>query len=381
MQRPEGSLISFFSNLSETEKGINLAQGIPGFAPPEELLDILNSIIYSNARLHQYAPGRGYPELVDLIISELRRNSQLGRDNILITQGATEAINLVFFYLSRLIGSKFTVLSFDPPYESYTRLSEYYNLNFKYFDLNDDLSIDFIKLEKTVTELNVKLIVIGSPGNPLGKILSEDELNRINDLSRKYDIFVLFDAVYKDIYFHASKPADFQVGDNPNIFYVDSFSKMLSITGWRIGYLIADYVHMKEIFSIHDYTGLSAPYIFQCAVRDYLSENNFGRDYTEYLRNECKKSMRIIVKSLNDAGLNVYAPDGGYFIWAKIPEYFQDGFEFALELFRKQKVAVVPGENFSPFKKDFIRINFAQKTDIIFRASTALQKFIYQGGE
>ena len=215
----------------------------------------------------------------------------------------------------------------------------------------------------------------------MGKILSEDELNRINDLSRKYDIFVLFDAVYKDIYFYASKPAGFQVGDNPNIFYVDSFSKMLSITGWRIGYLIADCVHMKEIFSIHDYTGLSAPYIFQCAVRDYLSENNFGRDYTEYLRNECKKSMRIIVKSLNDAGLNVYAPDGGYFIWAKIPEYFQDGFEFALELFRKQKVAVVPGENFSPFKKDFIRINFAQKTDVIFKASTALQKFIYQGGE
>jgi len=377
MERPRGSLISFFSNMVKERGGINLAQGIPGFNPPEELLKILSSNIFSGQKIHQYAPGRGDPQLIELIADLYSSYAKVGADNVLVVQGATEGLSLIFLYISLLIKERFSVLSFDPPYESYPMLSKFYGCDFEYFNLQSDGSVDFDRLETSIVKNSVRVIVFASPGNPMGRIWKTDELEELNKISLKYGIFIVFDAVYKDIFFSEKTPNPL-VFENPRLFYVDSFSKMLSITGWRLGYIIGSQEHMKEIFGIHDYTGLSASHVLQSAVRDYLKESDYGKEYAEFLRTECMKSCNIMKDVLKSCGFNMPDPDGGYFIWADIPELFKDGFEFSYQLFEKEKVAVVPGENFSPDKKRFVRINFAQNPEVIREAAAKIRKFVVE---
>ena len=137
---------------------------------------------------------------------------------------------------------------------------------------------------------NVKILLLSSPGNPLGKIWSKEELEKISYLSEKHDFYILYDAVYKDIYFETVPYNPMELG-NRRFFYIDSFSKMLSITGWRIGYIICDAKSMKKVRSIHDYSGLCATTLFQHVIAKYLDENNFGREYTASLRSKCSPSI------------------------------------------------------------------------------------------
>ncbi|MDQ1350786.1 MAG: Aminotransferase, partial [Acidobacteriota bacterium] len=246
MNRPEGSLISYFSNRVKKEGGINLAQGTPGFPPPSQLLAILKKIA-GDRRLHQYAPGIGNYDLLELIRQKYSIADSppsppipLSLDNLLVVQGATEGIFLTFFYLTTILERPYSALSFDPVYESYPLLAEMFQVPFEYMDYTEnagELSVDFLQLEKTIREKKVKIVFIASPGNPLGKIWNRDELTQLVSLSRAYDFYILFDAVYKDIYF-AEPPFNPLTLNDEKLFYIDSFSKTFSITGWRVGYII-----------------------------------------------------------------------------------------------------------------------------------------------
>jgi len=374
MKKTNGSLISYFSQLAQKKGGINLAQGIPGFAPPSQLLDILNELIYESPRIHQYAHGNGDPELVECISQYYSPNQKINPQNILITQGATEAVSLVFLYFAESREKKFSVLSFDPPYESYPALCELHNLHFHYFDYNGDLTVDFSRLEKIIREDEVKLVIVTSPGNPLGKIWTQEELIQLDQLSRKYQCYLLFDGVYKDLYFNNPPFLPLEL-KNERLIYVDSFSKTLSITGWRVGYILAEKSIMEKLKDIHDFTGLCAPSVLQKAITRYLKEYNFGKEYTNDLRNKLKRSFTLLTKKLKTTPLQIPEIEGGYFLWAELPESCSDGFSFAQDLFEKIKVAVVPGENFSLHKKNYIRLNFAQKPEIIEEAGERIAGF------
>ena len=150
---------------------------------------------------------------------------------------------------------------------------------------------------------------------------------------------------------------------------------MLSITGWRIGYIITDVEHMRVIRGIHDYTGLSAATLFQRAIALYLEENNYAEDYTSSLRDKCKQSYLFLRTSLEEMLFQVPDIQGGYFLWAKLPVRYTDALDFAEALYNAQKVAVVPGENFSPNKRNYIRLNYATEIGIIENAVKSLRAF------
>ncbi|MCK4761461.1 MAG: pyridoxal phosphate-dependent aminotransferase [Candidatus Aminicenantes bacterium] len=375
MKKPKGSLISYFSRKVAKGGGINLAQGKPGFAPPTELLSILKEKI-ADKSLHQYAPGNGNFDLLELLAGRGAGSSHnnISTDNLLIVQGATEGIFLSFLYLTRILEKPFSVLSFDPVYESYPRLPEIFFIPFEYFDLQADLSVDFDNLEKTIVEKKVKIIFIASPGNPLGKVWTRREIEKLVLLSKKYGFYIVFDAVYKDIYFE-KPPFNPLTLDYEKLFYVDSFSKMLSITGWRIGYLISGAEDMVRIRDIHDYTGLSAVPLFQAAIFEYLDRHDFGREYIEAVRTKCGNAYRFMREALAELGFTVADSQGGYFLWARLPEKYNDAFRFAMDLYDAVKVAVVPGENFSPRKKDCIRINIALEMAVIEEAARRIKNF------
>ncbi len=374
MQNPEGSLIAYFSRKVKKGGGINLAQGRPGFEPPVELLNILKSKI-SEKDLHQYAPGNGDPRLLDVLVRKHSGSIYPKRENFLIVQGATEGIFLTFFYLTTIIKKGSGVLSFDPVYESYPKLPSFMNFPFHYYNTPEDLDSGSAELEKIIIRNNIKVIFISSPGNPQGKVWKKSELELLSDIALRNNIFIIFDAVYSDIFFEEKPFNPIEIKNN-NIFYVNSFSKMLSITGWRIGYLYGVEEHMTQIRSIHDYTGLCAPYLLQRSIAEYMEVEEEAENYISEIRKKCEKNITYLSEMLSDSGFLVPSIKGGYFFWAELPSKYIDGFTFAEELYEKQKVAVVPGINFSMDKKNYIRINCAVDFPIIKEAAGRIISFV-----
>ncbi len=371
-QKPTGSYISFMSNKVKGYGGINLAQGIPGFSPPKELTKILSKI--SNHKIHQYAPGNGNNELLDLLVKKYQGEYNFCKEDFLVTQGGTEALSLLYIYFNKIISKPFSALAFDPVYESYKYLPSIFNTNFVSFSFNKDSSIDFKKLENICKEKKVKVIFLGSPGNPYGKIWTKEEMLSLILLSKKLKIYIVLDAVYRELYFENTPyiPLD---QFNPNLFYTNSFSKLFSITGWRIGYLIAHQDHMENIKSIHDYTGLCAPSILQQAIVEYLKQHDFGNDYISGLRNKLSYSFNHLANELKELGFKIPEAKGGYFIWAQLPEKYKDGFKFTIDLYEQQKVAVIPGEHFSENATDYIRLNIAREKEEIKEGITGIKAF------
>ena len=371
-QKPTGSYISFMSNKVKEFGGINLAQGIPGFNPPKKLTDILAQI--SNDKIHQYAPGNGNNELLNLLLDKYQVEYPFKKDDILITQGGTEALSLLYTYFNKIIPKPFSALAFDPVYESYKYLPGIFNTDFVSFAFESDSSVDFKKLENICKEKNVKVIFLGSPGNPYGRIWSKDEMYYLIELSKRLDIFIVLDAVYKELYYE-EKPYIPLDQFNPNLFYTNSFSKLFSITGWRIGYLIAHQNHMQNIKAIHDYTGLCAPSVLQQAIVEYLKLHDFGNKYVKDLRNRLTESYNHLSTELLKLGFEIPETKGGYFVWAKLPKQFDNGFKFAIDLYDEQKVAVIPGEHFSENAIQYVRFNIAREKNAVDEGIKRIKRF------
>lgn len=373
ISKPDGSYISYFSNLVKQNGGLNLAQGIPGFQPPEELRSALKELTDDN--IHQYAPGIGNFELLNILHQHYSKDYYVDKENFLVVQGATEAISLIYTYLARKLNGNFSALSFMPAYESYSQLPLIFGQNFIHYPLNENYSFTKEELKKSIIENNVRVVFISSPGNPYGKIWSMQEIDTLVSLSQELGFYIIFDAVYKELYFNEQPyiPLNYKL---PNLFYVNSFSKTLCITGWRVGYLYAHESHRNNLRSIHDYIGLCAPSILQGAIAKYLGESNFGVDFIEEYRQEVKRSFEGLSHTLSELGFSIPPINGGCFIWARLPEKFSDGFEFAHYLYDKKKVAVIPGEHFSKNHTNWIRLNIARPFNDISEAGERITQFV-----
>jgi aspartate/methionine/tyrosine aminotransferase len=367
--KPQGSYISYFSNMVKQRGGINLAQGIPGFDPPRELVAALKNA--ADGENHQYPPGIGNFHLLDLIAGQYG----VSRDNLLVVQGATEALSLLYTYINKLAGGRFSVLSFEPAYESYLQLPRIFGQEFIHYPLDGNFSFNRENLERTISQRNVKLVFVNSPGNPYGKIWGRDEIARLVSMANEMDFYLVFDSVYENLYFDVPPyiPVDLL---SPNLFIASSFSKTFCITGWRVGYLIAHESHRDGIRAIHDYIGLCAPSLLQAALAAYLTGNNGGKDYIARYRRDVKESFGLLGDALREFGFGIPPIQGGCFIWAKLPSGWSDGFLFSSRLYEEQRVATIPGEHFSVGMANYVRFNIARPLDEVREASQRIGMFL-----
>ncbi len=371
-QLPEGSLISYMSTMVKQKGGVNLAQGLPGYEPPVEMLQHLSEIVHNP--IHQYPPGIGNFKILDLLEAQYSKHMNVSRNNLLITQGATEAISLLYLYLKQKIGEQYSVMAFGPAYESYTQLPRYLGQKFVEARLTDDGGFDAIEIEKQIQQNNVKLFFMASPANPYGRIMPKAYVEQLIEICQKNSCYIIFDAVYKELYYENPPFIPYEhIG--PQVFYVNSFSKLLSITGWRVGYMITHESHMKEIRKMHDYTGLCANSVLQEAIAYYLENYNMGLDYVADLRKKFFESFKRMSLVLIELGFTIPQTDGGYFIWSQLPQGFDNGFEVAVDLYEQTGIATVPGIHFSPEGKKFIRFNIARPDSDIDKAVEAVNEF------
>lgn len=366
------SWISRMSNLVKSCGGINLAQGIPGFDPPVELIQFLASPMPSYR--HQYAQGAGHPVLLERIASLIDLHSVNEQTSLLVLNGATEAISLVYQHEASRVGKDFISMSIEPSYESYSHLPLVFGHKYIGFEQNPEQSLDLLSLEKTIRKEKVNLFMLASPGNPFGRIYSEDEIRGLDKICKDNGVVLLLDIVYRDIYFN-------QAPWNPicllreGLYIVGSFSKTLSVSGWRVGWLAGTDEGMRSISIMHDYTGLSVPHPLQHAIAGYLSQESRMERYLVSLRTTLKANYQYFSDELTAIGFCVSPAQGGYFIWASLPETWPDGSEFAVDLFEKTQVAVVPGVHFYSGAIRFIRFNIARSRSELEAAIRAIKRY------
>lgn len=356
-QKPQGSWISFFSTLAKKHGGINLAQGIPGFNPPPALRQILAEVAFED--VHQYPPGKGNFKLIEnLLMRYQQKGFSFSEQNLLILQGATEAINLVFFFLLKLFKSDtWNIATTDPAYESYVKLPEKYQKKVYLLPV-ENRRIDIQVLKNYIEKNKVRLFFLASPGNPWGVVLEEETIRDLIKLCYEKGCHVFFDAVYEDVYIGQKPYVPYDM-INPYLWITGSFSKKYSITGWRIGYLFYDATRDEEISGLHDYLGLCANGPLQEALARFFMSDEADK-YETWLRRELVENYHLSLTALQRIGFKIEETDGGYFLWGKVPELFENGWDFATQLFKTCKVAVVPGEYFSENASAFVRINFAR---------------------
>lgn len=362
------SVIRRMTRISDQYGAINLSQGFPDFDPPKEITDRLAAI--SGVGPHQYALTWGAQNFREALAKKQEHFSGQKIDpnrQIVVTCGSTEAMMASMMTVCNP-GDK--VVIFSPFYENYgadTILSGaepiYVPLKPPTFDFDPD------ELENAVKQPGVKAIVVCNPSNPCGKVFTEEELKIIAELAIRYDIYVITDEVYEHILYKPHKHTYISTlpGMGERTIICNSLSKTYSITGWRLGYVIASPEITERVKKVHDFltVGAAAPLMEAATVG-----LQFGDEYYIGLQNHYTHMKDLFIKGLSDLGLNFTEPQGAYYVLVDIGEFgYADDLAFCEDLARVVGVGAVPGSSF--FKEDvnhLIRLHFAKQDETLNKA-------------
>ena len=366
------SVIRRMTRVSLKYNAVNLSQGFPDFEPPKEILNRLAEVAHED--FHQYSITWGAQNFREALAEKQSRLMGITIDansEIVVTCGSTEAMMAAMMTFANP-GDK--VIVFSPFYENYgadTILSGaepiYVPLYPPEFNFNAD------ELENAFKQ-HPKALILCNPSNPCGKVFTYDELKIIADLAEKYDTFVITDEVYEHIVYEPNKHVYFS--SLPNMYErtisCSSLSKTYSITGWRLGYIIAPPNIIEVAKKVHDFLTVGAAAPLQEAAVTGLK---FGDDYYKWLQDKYTHKRDLFLKGLDDIGIAHTVPQGAYYILLDITEFgFDSDLEFCEVLAKDVGVGAVPGSSF--FRENvnnLVRLHFAKKDDTLNEALNRLE--------
>ena len=366
------SVIRRMTRVSLQYNAINLSQGFPDFEPPKAILDRLAEV--SHEDFHQYAITWGAQNFREALAA--KQSKLMGRTidpngEIVVTCGSTEAMMAAMMTVANP-GDK--VIVFSPFYENYgadTILSGaepiYVPLHPPEFHFNvDELEAAF--------QQNPKALILCNPSNPCGKVFTYDELKIIADLAEQYDTYVITDEVYEHIVYEPNRHVYFASlpGMWERTLSCSSLSKTYSITGWRLGYIIAPPHIIDVAKKVHDFLTVGAAAPLQEAAVTGL---RFGDDYYKWLQDKYTAKKDLFLDGLDAIGIARTNPQGAYYVLLDISEFgYASDLEFCDVLAREVGVGAVPGSSF--FREPvnhLIRLHFAKKDETLNAALNRLE--------
>lgn len=367
------SVIRRMTRISNQYGAVNLSQGFPDFEPPKEILDRLAEVTRED--FHQYSITWGAQNFREALSKKYEHFS--GRtvnpnEEIVVTCGSTEAMMAAMMSVTNP-GDK--VIVFSPFYENYGADTILSGAEPIYVPLvPPQFNFDVNVLEAAFKQ-NPKAIIVCNPSNPCGKVFTQEELEIIAELAKKYDTFVITDEVYEHIiyapYVHtyiAALPGMWE-----RTIQCSSLSKTYSITGWRLGYVIAPPNIIDTVKKVHDFLTVGAAAPLQEAAVTGL---NFGDGYYKDLQEKYTEKRNLFLKGLDDIKIPHTVPEGAYYILLDISEFGYDSdLEFCEVLARDVGVGAVPGSSF--FKENenrYIRFHFAKKNETLNEALNRLSE-------
>ena len=366
------SVIRRMTRISNRYGAVNLSQGFPDFDPPAEILRRLEQV--SHEDYNQYSITWGAKNLRDALAK--KQTHFMGRpidpeSEIVITCGSTEAMMAAVMTVTDP-GDKLVV--FSPFYENYGADAILAGAEPIYVPLYPpEFGFKPEELEAAFRQ-NPKALILCNPSNPSGKVFTRDELLLIADLAEKYDVYVITDEVYEHIVYKPYEHVYFATlpGMWERTICCSSLSKTYSITGWRLGYIIAKPEIVDVAKKVHDFLTVGAAAPLQEAVIPGLL---FGQDYYDELLNVYTEKRNLLLKGLDDIGIGHTYPQGAYYVLLDISRFgFDSDLEFCEVLARDVGVGAVPGSSFfhEPVNH-LIRLHFAKKEETLLEALNRLE--------
>ena len=359
------SVIRRMTRISLQHGAINLSQGFPDFDPPKEITDRLSEVAKEGP--HQYALTWGAQNFREALAAKQEHFSgmKINPDTeIVVTCGSTEAMMAAMMSVCNT-GEK--VVIFSPFYENYGADTILSGAEPIYVPLKPPaFHFDADELEAAMKQEGVKALILCNPSNPCGKVFTRQELMVIADLAKKYDIYVITDEVYEHILYEPNKHTYMASlpGMRERTIMCNSLSKTYSITGWRLGYVIASPEIIDRVKKVHDFltVGAAAPLMEACVVG-----LKFGDEYYRELKAHYTHMKNLFVGGLRDIGLQFTEPQGAYYVLVDISEFgYENDYLFCEDLARKVGVGAVPGSSF--FRENInhlIRVHFAKQDETL----------------
>jgi aminotransferase len=362
------SVIRRMTRISNQYNAINLSQGFPDFEPPREITDCLSEVAHKGP--HQYALTWGAQNFREALAKKYEHFSgvKINPDTeIVVTCGSTEAM---MASMMSVCNPRDKVVIFSPFYENYGADTILSGAEPIYVPLKPPtFEFDANELENAIKQDGVKALILCNPSNPCGKVFTRDELTIIADLAKRYDIYVITDEVYEHILYKPNVHT--YIATLPDMrertIMCNSLSKTYSITGWRLGYVIAPPQIVDRVKKVHDFltVGAAAP-LMEAAVVGL----QFGDEYYIKLQDHYTHMRSVFTGGLKNLGLTFTEPQGAYYVLMDIGEFgYESDLQFCEDLARKVGVGAVPGSSF--FRENvnhLIRFHFAKQDETLLKA-------------
>lgn len=369
----ETSIFAVMSGLAIQHKAINLSQGFPDFPVSEELISSIHKKMKMG--LNQYAPMPGVPSLREQIVMKAAKTYGIEYDaenEVTVTAGATQAL---FTAISAFIRDEDEVIIFEPAYDSYGPAVRLNAGVVKYAQLRlPDYHIDWQEVAGMITH-RTKMIIINSPHNPSGSVLSNFDMSELHRITRNTDIIIISDEVYEHIIFdgkqHQSVCAYPELAERSIV--VGSFGKTFHATGWKMGFVLAPENLMKEFRKAHQFNVFAVNTPIQHALADYLINPENYLHLGEFYQ----QKRDYFTQMLGQSRFKIVPSYGTYFQlldYSAISE--EKEMDFATRLITEFGLASIPVSAFYQKKDDnkILRFCFAKSEETLQKAAEILCK-------
>ncbi len=344
---------------------IDLSVGEPDFKTPENIVEAAYKALKEGKTF--YAPAQGIPELREAIAEKLREENKIDAraKNVIVTVGAKYAIYTV---MQALINDGDEVILLEPAWVSYEAcilLAGGKPVWVPHSEDFKDAPIEAYVSEKT------KMIIINTPNNPIGVVYPKDFLKKVADIARDHNIYVISDEVYEKIIFEGKH---YSIASFDEMFdrtvTINAFSKTYAMTGWRIGYAVANEDIIAKMRKIQSHSVTSPTTFVQYAAIEALKGD---QSFVEKMVKAFKERRDILSKGLKKLNIPYAPPEGAFYIFADVRT---DGEAFSQDFLNRYYVAVTPGSAFGRRYSNWVRISYATSKENIKKMLERLEKFI-----
>ena len=370
---PASGIRRFFDIVAQMEDVVSLGVGEPDFDTPWRVSE---ACIYAleRGRTH-YTSNYGILELREAISDYLQEEEGLNyraQDQILVTVGVSEGMDVA---MRAILNSGDEVIIPEPCYVSYKPCVLYAGavpVTVASFAENG-FAVTPEQIKDAVTDKS-KAILISYPTNPTGAVASRETLEQIVRIACEHDLYLITDEIYDRMTYdsrHICVPT--LPGAYERTILLNGFSKAYAMTGWRIGYATASPEIIEAMMKIHQYTMMCAPTMGQVAALEAIQN---CRDVSDKMVEQFNQRRRVIVKGLNDAGLDCQMPGGAFYAFPSIKSTGLGSDEFCERLLHEEKVCVVPGNAFGDCGEGHVRCCYATSIDKIELAVERIARFV-----
>lgn len=372
MIKPSG-IRKFFDLASEIEGVISLGVGEPDFNTPWHIRE---AAIYSieSGKTH-YTANQGLLELREEICAYQKRRFHLDydpTDNVVVTVGGSEAIDIA---MRAIVNPKDEVILMEPSYVAYTPSVELTGAIPVpiHLEHKDEFKLTPEKLKAALSP-KTKVILLNYPSNPTGGVMTKEDYAKLVPIIKEHELIVISDEIYAELTYDDSfiSLANFdEIKDQ--VIIISGFSKAYAMTGWRLGYVLANTTFTKAMNKIHQYIIMSAPTAAQYGAIEGLRN---GDIHVAEMKESYMARRNFITKGFNRIGLPTHLPHGAFYIFPDIRNTGLRSDEFCEQLLSEQKVACVPGTAFGSAGEGFIRVSYAYSIDHIREAIERIDIFM-----